>query len=157
MSESSRKNGFGDLRRCLQCAICTGSCPAARVIEGYNPRAIILRRLLHDDQPPSGDADLLWCCTTCHTCEERCPHGISVGGLLIEIMNEAARRGRLPDAIRQTLATLARTGRAIPTTPRVERMRKELGLPPLRDCNTEKVRELLRRCGVDAMLEAKCE
>ena len=157
MPESSKKNGFGDLRRCLQCAICTGSCPAARVIEGYNPRKIILRHLLNGEEKEAVDSDLIWCCTTCHACEERCPHGISVGGLLLQIMNDAARRGRLPEAIRQTVLSIARTGRAIPVTPRSERIRCELGLEPLRSCNTAEVRELLRKCGLAAMLEAKCE
>jgi heterodisulfide reductase subunit C len=148
------KSKFGDLTRCLQCAVCTGSCPAARVIEGYNPREIILRYLLYGEETEIVESDMIWCCTTCHTCEERCPHGISVGALLLEIMNHAAQRGRLPDGVRQTIASIAETGRAVQVTSRAERVRDELGLEPIRNCNTEDIRALLHECGVDTMLEA---
>jgi len=157
VSESAKEDRLGKLRLCLQCAVCTGSCPVARVIDGYNPREIILRCLLYGEDKAVTDADTVWSCLTCHTCEERCPHGISVGDLLIEIMNRAAAEGRLPAAIRQTIANIARTGRAVPVSARCERLRKNLGLEPLRACDTDAVQELFRKCGVDKMLEPKCE
>ena len=155
MSEPSHTTGVGDLTHCLQCAVCTGSCPAARVIEGYNPRQILLRHLFQGTEPEAVESDLIWCCTTCHVCEERCPHGISVGELLLRLMNAAAQRGHLPDAIRQTILSVATTGRAIPATPRSERMRAELGLAPLRNCNTAEIRGLLHECGLGNLLDAK--
>lgn len=155
MSEPSHSTGAADLTRCLQCAICTGSCPAARVIDGYNPRRILLRHLFEGAELEAAEMDLIWCCTTCHVCEERCPHGISVSELLLQIMNSAARRGQLPDAIRQTVLSIATTGRAIASTPRSERMRAELGLAPLRNCNTAEIRGLLHECGLGNILGAK--
>ena len=141
------------LSACLQCAICTGSCPTARVIDGYNPREIILRYLLYGEEKEIVDSDLIWCCTTCHTCEERCPHGISVSELLILIMNHAAEQGNLPEAIRQAISSIAETGRVIQGTSRSERARSELGLDPIPECDTTEIRELLRACGVEQMLE----
>lgn len=155
MSEPSHIHGAGDLTRCLQCAICTGSCPAARVVEGYNPRRILLRHLMEGTEPDAAEAERIWCCTTCHVCEERCPHGISVGDLLLQLMNRAAQRGQLPEAVRQTVLSIAATGRAIAVTPRAERMRAELGLAPLRPCNTPEIRGLLHECGLGNILDAK--
>ena len=36
-----------ELYKCLQCAICTGSCPVSRVIEGFNPREMVLKYVLN--------------------------------------------------------------------------------------------------------------
>jgi len=148
MPEHAAAGDLGALSSCLQCAICTGSCPVARVVDGYNPREIILKYLLYGDGEDIVAADLLWCCTTCHTCEERCPHGIGVADLLVTIMNRAAARGNLPDAIRQAVSCIAATGRAVRPTPGAERRRRELGLDPLPECKTAEIRELLRACGV---------
>lgn len=157
MSDHTNGSDFGDLRKCLQCAVCTGSCPTARVVQGYNPREIVLRHLMNGDEPTEAELELVWCCATCRTCEERCPHGIRVGEAILRIMNRAAVAGRLPEAVRQSLSTLSKTGRAIPATARVERLRSDLGLKPLAACDTAKVQALLRKCGVEEMLEAKCE
>ena len=155
MSEPAHIHGAGDLTRCLQCAICTGSCPAARVIEGYNPRRMLLRHLSEGGELDAAERDMIWYCTTCHACEERCPHGISVSELLLKLMNSAAQQGHVPDAIRQTVLSIATTGRAIASTPRAERMRAELGLAPLRNCNTAEIRGLLHECGLGNILGAQ--
>jgi len=155
MPEKADSIDLSALSSCLQCAICTGSCPVARVIDGYNPREIILKYLLYGEAEDIVDSDLIWCCTTCHTCEERCPHGISVSELLVRIMNHAAERGNLPDAIRQAVSCIAGTGRAVRPTSRSQRTRRELGLDPIPECNTSEIRELLRACGVEHFGEAK--
>lgn len=155
MPETTNHVADADLLKCLQCAICTGSCPAARVIEGYNPRETILRYLMYGEEDEVLASELIWCCTTCHTCEERCPHGISVSELLLEAMNRAAARGHLPEAIRQTITSIAQTGRALAATPRTEKLRTELGLGPLPECNTASVQALMQACGVDKMMDIK--
>jgi len=155
MPETTDSLDLSVLSACLQCAICTGSCPAARVIDGYNPREIILKYLLYGEAEDIAESDLIWCCTTCHTCEERCPHGISVAELLVTIMNHAAERGNLPQAIRQAVSCIAETGRAITPTLRSKRTRSELGLDPIPECDSSEIRELLRACGVQFSGTAK--
>ena len=149
---------FGDrkeLYRCLQCAICTGSCPSASVVEGYNPREIILRYILDGRQDEVIASELIWACTTCGVCRERCPHDIPVPGLLTTIMNMAARKGNLPHKLRAGIRLLAETGWAIQATSRTNRLRRELGLAPLRKRDAGAIRRVLHEAGIDEVLELK--
>ena len=61
--------------KCVQCGMCTSTCPAARHSD-YNPREII-ERVLEGDTSILED-DLLWNCFYCYTCHSVCPVGNSV-------------------------------------------------------------------------------
>jgi len=139
--------------RCLQCAICTGSCPVARVIEGFNPREIILRYMLYGEQEEVLADEKLWCCTTCHACQERCPHEITISGLLTHIMNLAARGGNLPRPLKENIKLMAETGWSVRATSHSDRIREQLGLKPLKRPDTDEIRSILRETGLDEILE----
>ncbi len=153
MSETPESFSKNELYRCLQCAVCTGSCPVSQVIEGYNPRETILQYLLHGEQQKVLDDELVWCCTTCYACQERCPHEIDINGLLTRIMNQAARHGNLPKGLREGLKILARTGRQVKATSSSERIRRETGLAPLTTPDSSEIRQLLREAGLGEILE----
>ncbi len=139
--------------RCLQCAICTGSCPVAWVIEGFNPREIILRYMLYGEQEEVLADEKLWCCTTCHACQERCPHEITISGLLTHIMNLAARGGNLPRPLKENIKLMAETGWSVRATSHSDRIREQLGLKPLKRPDTDEIRSILRETGLDEILE----
>jgi heterodisulfide reductase subunit C len=139
--------------RCLQCAICTGSCPSAQVIEGFNPREIILRYMLYGEQEEVLADETLWCCTTCHACQERCPHQITISGLLTHIMNMAARRGNLPKPLKEHIKLMAETGWSVRATSHSDRVRRELGLKPLKRPNAVEIRSILTEAGLAEILE----
>lgn len=61
--------------KCVQCGLCTSTCPAARHSE-YNPREIIERVL--DGDETIMEEDYLWNCFYCYTCHSVCPVGNSV-------------------------------------------------------------------------------
>ncbi len=61
--------------KCVQCGMCTSTCPAARHSE-YNPREII-ERVLEGDESILND-DNIWNCFYCYTCHSVCPVGNSV-------------------------------------------------------------------------------
>ena len=61
--------------KCVQCGMCTSTCPAARHSD-YNPREII-ERVLEGDTSILED-DLIWNCFYCYTCHSVCPVGNSV-------------------------------------------------------------------------------
>ncbi len=139
--------------QCLQCAVCTGSCPTARVVPGFSPRDIILRYILYGEEEEVLDRPELWACTTCHACQERCPHEICISGLLTHIQNLAAQRGTLPRAIREGIQLMAQTGWSVPASPRSDRLREELGLAPLKRPDAEEIREIFREAGLDAIMD----
>jgi heterodisulfide reductase subunit C len=139
--------------RCLQCAICTGSCPAAQVVEGFNPREIILRYMLYGEQEEVVAEEKLWCCTTCHACQERCPHEITISGLLTHIMNLAAKRGNLPRQLKENIRLMAETGWSIKATAHSDRVRQQLGLNPLKRPDAAEIRSILCEAGLEEILE----
>jgi heterodisulfide reductase subunit C len=61
--------------KCVQCGMCTSTCPAARHSD-YNPREII-ERVLDGDEELLKD-DNIWNCFYCYTCHSVCPVGNSV-------------------------------------------------------------------------------
>ena len=64
-----------NVRYCLECGKCSGSCPISKVKDSYSPRRIVERFLLgfRDRMLSSPD---LWNCLTCLTCTERCPSDV---------------------------------------------------------------------------------
>jgi heterodisulfide reductase subunit D len=57
---------------CLECGVCTASCPISRLSPRYSPRLFVERSLLLPPDQIVRDKDL-WACLTCGTCSSRCP------------------------------------------------------------------------------------
>lgn len=70
--KNSKEDG---VLKCVQCGMCTSTCPAARHSD-YNPRDII-ERVLEGDETIIDD-DNIWNCFYCYTCHSVCPVGNSV-------------------------------------------------------------------------------
>lgn len=63
------------LKKCMQCGMCTSSCPAARHTD-YDPR-IISKRVLDEDETLITD-EVIWNCFYCYNCHSICPVNNSV-------------------------------------------------------------------------------
>jgi heterodisulfide reductase subunit D len=59
---------------CLDCGVCTGSCPVARVFPEFSPRQIIERSLYELEELSD---HTIWNCLTCAQCSVRCPADIN--------------------------------------------------------------------------------
>jgi heterodisulfide reductase subunit C len=77
------------LHGCLNCGICTATCPAAHYYD-FSPREIV-QLLWTENLEGIHDAmqEKIWACAQCYTCAARCPFGNSPGGLIM-LMREAA-------------------------------------------------------------------
>ena len=139
------------LYECSQCARCTGSCPAAIVVEGFNPRNLLLKCLRLGHEAAISD-EKLWCCTTCHVCEDRCPQMIDVTDLLMALMNEAARQGYLPEKVQSGTEMVLKTGKVVLMSKRAEQIRKKLGLKPLPEVPMEEVEGILEETGLGTLV-----
>lgn len=69
--KSSKEDG---VLKCVQCGMCTSTCPAARH-SNYNPREMIERVLEGDDSIL--EDEYIWNCFYCYTCHSTCPVGNS--------------------------------------------------------------------------------
>jgi heterodisulfide reductase subunit D len=75
---------------CLDCGVCTGSCPVSRVFPDFSPRQII-ERCLYGLEEPSDPT--LWSCLTCAQCSVRCPVNINFPEFIRLMRDEAHARG----------------------------------------------------------------
>ena len=71
---------------CLDCGVCTGSCPVSRVFPEFSPRQII-ERSLYDLEELSDHT--IWNCLTCAQCSVRCPAGINFPEFIRLMRDEA--------------------------------------------------------------------
>lgn len=60
---------------CMECGVCTGSCPISYERAGFSPRQMIKRTLVDSDTDILQSSDL-WACLSCSRCSDRCPVGI---------------------------------------------------------------------------------
>jgi heterodisulfide reductase subunit C len=72
--------GGAAIRSCIQCGVCTGSCPTASKWD-YPPRQVIamVRAGLREELLSSNS---MWFCASCYTCTVRCPRDIKPADIM---------------------------------------------------------------------------
>jgi heterodisulfide reductase subunit C1 len=82
-----------ELNGCLNCGICTATCPSAHYYD-YSPREIV-QLLWTENLEGIYDAmqEKIWACAQCYTCAARCPFGNSPGGLVMLMRETAIKHG----------------------------------------------------------------
>ena len=101
MVETQVETGFIDevcaipggeaIRSCIQCGMCTGSCPTAEKWD-YPPRkAIALVRAGLREELLSSNS--MWFCASCYTCTVRCPRDIKPADIMHALEIIAIRSG----------------------------------------------------------------
>jgi len=117
----------GNAYNCIQCGRCTGSCPSGKEC------SIRTRKLIH--LAKMGEEVFavpeLWECTTCFTCQERCPKDVKTTDMIIEIRNIAVSENYFPtmsEVPKIIIKSLYDTGSGQPLSPEVSKMRSIIGL-----------------------------
>jgi len=134
----------GDLANyCYQCGACVGDCAAAIYSEDFNPREIMLKVLYGLEEELLGDESVIWECTNCYACHERCPQQVKPVEIIISLKNMLAARGRAPDAVNKVIHTFETTGRTVPYSPAIDKQRAKFGLSPLGEVPMDEIHALL--------------
>jgi heterodisulfide reductase subunit B len=129
---------------CYQCGACVGDCPAATYSDRFNPREIMLEVLYGLGDELIKEDSVLWLCTNCYNCHERCPQEVKPVEVIISLKNMLADRGILPEAAKRITHTFETTGRTTPGGPAVDKQRARFGLPPLAPVPVEEIQALLK-------------
>nr|MDO8083898.1 CoB--CoM heterodisulfide reductase subunit C [Candidatus Sigynarchaeum springense] len=120
-------------KSCYQCGTCSGGCPSGRRT-AMRTRELIRQGLvgLTDELLTS---DLLWLCSTCYTCYERCPRAVPSTDIIIKMRNIAAHKGFLRGPHIAVCKFLFQTGHGVPLdhekNPNWMNLRKSLKLQPI--------------------------
>jgi heterodisulfide reductase subunit C len=128
---------------CYQCGACVAACPAARFSDKFNPRDVLLKTLIGDEEDLIREDSIIWLCTNCYSCYERCPQDVRPVEVIIALKNLCAEQGVLPGDINKFSETLIKTGRSVIITSTVNRRRQELGLPELKDVNVKELQTII--------------
>jgi heterodisulfide reductase subunit C len=82
-----------NLNGCLNCGICTATCPSAHYYD-YSPREIV-QLLWTENLEGIYDAmqEKIWSCAQCYTCAARCPFGNSPGSLIMLMREVSIKHG----------------------------------------------------------------
>ncbi len=128
---------------CYQCGACVGDCPATTYGIGFNPREIMLKVLYGLGEELLGKDSVLWRCTNCYNCHERCPQDVKPVEVIISLKNMLADRGIFPGQVEKIIGTFEQTGRTVPMSAAVDRQREKFGLPPMTGVPVDEIRRLI--------------
>ena len=117
---------------CLGCGLCVTVCPVEMV--GGHAIVSFLAEGTEGPRPYN-----VWLCTSCWRCQEVCPAGVDIYGLMME-------RRRLeiaPEGYRQAFENVLTCGYALCVGPQVNELRAAWGLEPVELVPPDRVRALL--------------
>lgn len=140
--------GFGH-NYCYQCGACVADCPTHRHLDEFNPRTIILKALFGFEDELIGSDSIIWNCTNCYNCHERCPQEVSPIEVIIALKNLSIEKETNPPVVLNIVDRVKKTGSTVSLTELAQKRRAELDLPSYKmDCIDEleklfKLREML--------------
>ncbi len=118
-----KKNEIIKSKSCIQCGTCVASCYSSR------ETALSVRKILNEfiksGKIPDDESALY--CSTCYSCQERCPRGIQITEILFHIRRKMARKG-IPEGLIPFYSSLEKYGIGVPPEDRDLKLRKKLGL-----------------------------
>jgi heterodisulfide reductase subunit C len=84
--------GGHQIKKCIQCGTCSGSCPTSYVMD-HAPRKIfsLVRAGFRDEVLGS---NTIWLCSSCYTCAVRCPKEIKITDVMYALKRLAVKEGR---------------------------------------------------------------
>jgi heterodisulfide reductase subunit C len=137
---------------CIQCGTCVSSCPVTYINPEFNPRRIIRMASLgmRDELVSKG---VIWLCSTCNTCIERCPQD-AMKGLISSIRNIAAQDGYLHPTFKKILEILEEHGRIYEIDEFLNLERSEIGLPEIQE-DASDIKKIFKITEIDELLTEK--
>lgn len=83
--------GTEDVRKCIQCGTCSGSCQMSRDMD-YTPRQIMAMIRAGMKQEVL-ESQAIWYCASCYSCTARCPSGINIAEVMFALKSIALAEG----------------------------------------------------------------
>ncbi|WXG41341.1 MAG: 4Fe-4S dicluster domain-containing protein [Candidatus Freyarchaeum deiterrae] len=139
------------LNFCYQCSTCSGCCPVFRYNARFNPRKIVENTLL-GRKDRTVDSPDIWFCTVCHNCTEKCPQGVKVSEIIIELKNLSSKEGLFPVHLQEEAKALLEFGMVSPANKAILSRREKLGLPVVENAPPEEIRTLTSFTGFDKLV-----
>ena len=146
--------GIETVDHCFQCGTCGGGCPSGRRTP-YKVRQIVRKCLLGLKEDVITD-DALWMCTTCYTCQERCPRSVNIVEIIKKARNVAAHAGYMAKPHKMTGVFVINTGHGVPINDAAKALRTKIGLsevPATTHADAGALEEVQKLCKLTAFDE----
>ncbi len=89
--------GGARVLNCFLCGSCTAGCPVNEIDDSYNPRKIMRKILLdQDDVLKTGE---IWKCNQCHACVCHCPQDVRFADVIRSLREIAVEEGIVPESL----------------------------------------------------------
>ena len=150
--ELSKVQGSEKILQCFQCGTCTSDCPIAKFSDTYRPRQIIRMAQLGLKERVL-KSETLWLCASCFTCTDRCPQDIEVASIIRVLRNLAAEQGIMPLVFKEQTLSILKSGYAYKIPELRKNKRASLGLPPIPKSDPEKICKILKKVGIQKIIE----
>lgn len=147
------KELYEEIKACYQCGTCAGGCPVFKEYPRFNPRRIMEKLLLGDYDENIFEEQQVWYCTACYTCSTRCPQGIDVGHIIVEMKNIAVKLNNAPAGITAEMEAILESGSTAAISQSVLKRREKLGLPELPKPDVNEIEKLMETLGAKAQLK----
>ena len=128
---------------CYQCGACVGDCPAALYSDKFNPRDIMLKAIIGDEDELTGESSIIWDCTNCYSCYERCPQAVRPIEVIIALKNITFDKMTNPQVVKDIVKSVKESGRTVKITSLSDKRREELGLKKIDIVPIEEIRKLI--------------
>ena len=138
--------GGENLTRCFACGTCTAGCPVREIDERYNPRRIV-RMVILGMKERVLKSEFIWMCSTCYSCEERCPQDVRLTDVMNAVKNLAVREGHMHPAYAAQVELIRGSGRLYEIDDFDNKKREKAGLPALQP-KVEEVAKIIDLTGI---------
>ena len=112
VSDAIVASGAESLYWCMQCGLCTGTCPwrlvPGEASEQFNIRMV--QRLGQLGLEGFESDNCLFACTTCRACVDRCPRGVDIIGNIRGMRSMLAEVGTIPQSLKPIVGSLHAQG-----------------------------------------------
>jgi heterodisulfide reductase subunit C len=122
--------GGEKISACFACRTCVASCPITAVNERFNPLRII-RMALYGLKKQVLESDFIWLCSSCYSCQERCPQGVSITEFMTLLKNLAVMEGHVPSGVKAQKEIITGQGRIYAIDEFDNKKRNKIDLPSL--------------------------
>lgn len=139
-------------RVCYQCSTCAAGCPVFRNNPEMNPR-LIIGKITFGQVEEVLASPHIWYCSFCLTCTQRCPQGVDLAHLLVDLKNLSVRRGNTPVGVLDEMKTLHLTGLTQESSKTILNRRKKLTLPEMQYPDLTEIQKIMDVSGFNDLLK----
>ena len=103
----------------------------------------MLKSLIGDFDDLVSKDSIIWKCSNCYNCYERCPQDVRPVEVITALKNIAVKKGTAGEEIDDIVKRILETGRSVPVMASTNKLRDKLGLKPLNKIDGNELKKII--------------